>query len=155
MESVGYEASSRQREPRRRLLVHRQRHEALRWCVLLAIPTFALLVMAGWAVLGASSAPPPSALPRTNVELEATVKTVDTDGGTVLLESEMLGIFGATLYVTSDTKVLLAEGEHGDLADLEEGADVRAAYDLTAGRKMATRIVVIPKDAGAEGRSRK
>jgi hypothetical protein len=82
------------------------------------------------------------------------VKKVDDDGATVHLTSERLGIFGATLYVTKDTKVELAEGNEGKVADLHEGTRVRARYDLVAGRKMAMRIVVVPKDAGADSRPR-
>ena len=160
--AVEYEDSGRERVlQRRRLLrrheqlrrrdqVRRRCQDALRWCVLFSAPTLALFGMAVWAMSGESS-PRPSALPRTNVELEATVKAVDAGGGKVHLTSEMLGIFGATLYVTSDTKVELAGGKHGNVADLHEGTDVRAAYDLTEGRKMASRIVVVPKGAGAEG----
>ena len=78
------------------------------------------------------------------------MKKVDDDGATVHLTSERLGIFGATLYVTEDTKVEIAEGKEGKVADLHEGTRVRATYDLIAGRKMATRIVVAPKDAGSD-----
>ena len=130
-----------------------QRPSQLRWYGLFSIPTLALLAMGAWALFGGgSSPPPPAARPRTNVDVEATVKKVDDDGATVHLTSEMLGIFGATLYVTKDTKVELAEGKEGKIADLHEGTRVRARYDLIAGRKMATRIVVAPKEASAESR---
>ena len=82
------------------------------------------------------------------------VKKVDDDGATVHLTSEMLGIFGATLFVTKDTKIELAEGKEGKVADLPEGTRVRASYDLVAGRKMAKSIVVVPRDADAGADSR-
>jgi hypothetical protein len=135
--------------------VRRQRRQSqARWYVLFSIPTLALAAMAAWVVLGGTAPPAPAARPRTHVDLEATVKKVDADGGTVHLTSDMLGIFGATLYVTKDTKVELAEGKPGKVTDLQEGTNVRASYDLIAGRKMATRIVVAPREAAAEGRPR-
>ena len=140
----GYEDSSRRRQ------VRRQRLNTVRWYVLFSIPTLALITMGAWAMFGGSSPPPPTARPRTNVDVEATVKKVDEDGATVHLTSEMLGIFGATLYVSKDTKVDLGEGKEGKLTDLQEGTRVRASYDLSAGRKMATRIVVMPKEATAD-----
>ena len=142
-------------EPSRQRQLRRQRrHSRLRWYVLFSIPTLALGAMAAWALFGSSTPSATPVRPRTHVELEATVKKVDGDGGTVHLTSDMLGIFGATLYVTKDTKVELAEGKAGNLTDLQEGTHVRASYDLIAGRKMATRIVVVPKEAAAERRPR-
>ena len=146
--SDGSEDASRQRQRRR------QRQSQLRWYVLFSIPILALLGMGAWALSGGSSPPPPAARPRTSVDLEASVKKVDDDGVSVHLTSEMLGIFGATLYVTKDTKVEIAEGKEGKVTDLREGMRVRAAYDLVAGRKMATRIAVVPKDADADSRPR-
>jgi hypothetical protein len=143
------EEPSRQRQLRRQ-----RRRNRLRWYVLFSIPTLALGAMAAWALFGGSTPSATTARPRTHVELEATVKKADGDSGTVHLTSDMLGIFGATLYVTKDTKVELSEGKAGTLTNLQEGTHVRASYDLIAGRKMATRIVVVPKEAAGEGRPR-
>ena len=132
----------------------RERGTRLKWYVLFAIPTLALLAMAAWVVLGGSNPPAQSARPRTGIDVEATVKTVDVDGPTVHLTSDMLGIFGATLYLTNNTRIELANGQQGKLSDLQEGMLVRASYDLSEGRKMATRIVALGKEADADGRPR-
>ncbi|MCI0549038.1 MAG: hypothetical protein L0027_17375 [Candidatus Rokubacteria bacterium] len=76
-------------------------------------------------------------------DVEGTVKRVDTSERTVELASEMLGIFGATLRVTDETRIEV-NGKPAALADLPEGALARASYEMSFGRKIARSIIATP-----------
>jgi Cu/Ag efflux protein CusF len=76
------------------------------------------------------------------MEVNATVKKVDSTTGTVELTSDLLGIFGATLHVTPGTRIV-AEGKPTTLTSLREGDQVKAAYDVRGGRKTAQWINVL------------
>lgn len=124
--------------------LRRQRRERRMWYVLFSVPTVMLIGMIAWSLLKPGPPPPPRL--RSSVEVEATVKNVDPEAASVLLTSEMLGMFGITLFVTTDTKIELEEGKPGSLLDLQEGIHVRTTYDVRQGRKVASRISVVPKD---------
>lgn len=70
---------------------------------------------------------------------DATVRKVDLADSQVELASDLLGLFGARLRVTDSTEILL-DGLQARLADLPEGARVRASYELKDGMKVARTI---------------
>ena len=76
--------------------------------------------------------------------LEGKVKKVDLTAGTVQVSTGLFGIFGRTLAVSPDTQVQI-EGRQGTLADVSEGAQVKASYELREGKNIATRIELMPQ----------
>ena len=97
--------------------------------------------------LPGGSTPSPSERPTekalTMGMLEGAVKKVDPAAGTLQVSSGPFGILGRTLEVTTDTQIQV-EGRHGSLADLREGAKVKAAYESRDGKNVATQIEVMP-----------
>ena len=94
-------------------------------------------------------APPMSpAAPATPVagSLEGKVTKVDLPSGTVQVSTGLFGLFGRTLSVTGETQVQV-EGRQGTLADLSEGAQVKASYEMREGKNIATRIELMPQAA--------
>jgi Cu/Ag efflux protein CusF len=75
--------------------------------------------------------------------LEGSVKEVDPGAGTVHVSSGPLGVLGKTLEVTDSTQIQV-EGRKGTLADIREGAQVKASYESHDGKNVATRIDVTP-----------
>ena len=75
--------------------------------------------------------------------VEGSVKTVDPGAGTVHISSEPLGAVGRTLEVTDWTQIQV-EGRQATLADIREGAHVRASYESHEGKNFATQIDVMP-----------
>ena len=75
--------------------------------------------------------------------LEGSVKKVDPAAGMLQVSSGPLGMFGRTLEVNDGTDIQV-EGRKGTLADLQEGAKVKASYEARDGRNVATRIEVVP-----------
>lgn len=94
-------------------------------------------------------APPTSpAAPATPVagSLEGKVTKVDLPAGTVQVATGLFGLLGRTLSVTGETQVQV-EGRQGTLADLAEGAEVKASYEMREGKNIATRIELMPQAA--------
>jgi Cu/Ag efflux protein CusF len=89
---------------------------------------------------------PPAARPPIPSEVEGTVKKVDVASGTVQLSTGLWGLFGRTLAVTGDTQIQL-EGRQASLADLREGARVKASYETAEGKSVAKRIEVMAPPA--------
>lgn len=122
---------------------------------LAASVAFGLAVAAGPALAQTLQAPPreslgtvpaPGAVPapgKATGMLEGAVKKVDPGAGTVQISSGPLGIFGRTLEVNSSTQIQV-EGRQGSLADLQEGAKIKASYESREGKNVATRIEVVP-----------
>jgi Cu/Ag efflux protein CusF len=110
-----------------------------------------LIVTAGsaWAQAQAPMPAPPSA-PAAPVpgSLEGKVKKVDLTVGTVSVSRGWFGLFGKTLAVSSDTQIQV-EGRQGTLADVTEGAKVKALYETREGKNVATRIEVVPPQSPA------
>ncbi len=84
---------------------------------------------------------PAPARPMTS-EVEGTVKKVDSGSGTVQVSTGLWGLFGRTLAVTGETQIQL-EGRQATLADIREGARVKASYEVSEGKSVAKRIEVM------------
>jgi Cu/Ag efflux protein CusF len=123
--------------------------------------TVAILAIAATSVLaqtpstpppGPATAPAPSAPPATRPmpdarapqpsEVEGKVSKVDSATQTVRVSSGFLGMFGRTLEVTGNTDIQM-DGRQASLADIREGARVKAAYEQRNGKNVATRIEVM------------
>ena len=78
--------------------------------------------------------------------LDGKVTKVDLTAGTVQVSTGLFGLFGRTLSVTGETQVQV-EGRQGTLADLSEGAQVKASYEMREGKNIATRIELMPQAA--------
>jgi Cu/Ag efflux protein CusF len=74
-------------------------------------------------------------------QFEGTVKKVDPAAGTLEV-SRLLGLLGATIQVTPDTRIMV-KGQDSSLADIREGASVKASYESQGGRNVATMIEVL------------
>ncbi len=85
----------------------------------------------------------------TTKEVEGTVKKVDPTAKSVQVSSGLLGLFGATLEVTDDTKINV-EGKDGSLSDIREGAKVKASYESREGKNVAKSIDVMPAEEKAQ-----
>ena len=115
----------------------------------------ALLALVVAPVLAQTQSPaPPSATPRPAPEkampekakeVEGTVKKVDPATKSVQVSSGLLGIFGATLEITDQTKINV-QGKDGALSDIREGAKVKASYESRDGKNLAKSIDVMPAE---------
>jgi hypothetical protein len=88
---------------------------------------------------------PEKSMPEKAKEVEGTVKKVDPAKKEVQVSSGLLGIFGATLEVTDATKINV-QGKDGSLADIREGAKVKASYESRDGKNVAKSIDVMPAE---------
>jgi Cu/Ag efflux protein CusF len=117
-----------------------------------AVAVGMILMVTGGSVWAQAQSPmpaPPSA-PAAPMpgSLEGKVKKVDLTVGTVSVSRGWFGLFGKTLAVSSDTQVQI-EGRQGTLADVSEGATVKASYEVREGKNVATRIEVLPPPSPA------
>jgi Cu/Ag efflux protein CusF len=92
---------------------------------------------------GGPAGSPNVSRPVVNAALKGTVKKVDPGARTVQVSSGLLGLFGRTLEVNSDTQIQV-EGKQATLADIHEGSKVKASYETREGKNIATRIDVMP-----------
>jgi len=88
---------------------------------------------------GGPAAPGARAIERPLAPIEGTVKKVDPAARTVQISTGFFGIFGRTLEVTDETQIQI-EGREATLAELQEGAKVKASYELREGKSVVTRI---------------
>lgn len=91
--------------------------------------------MSGGGTAPASRCASGTQLP-TPKEVEGTVKRVDPGERTVQISSGILGIFGTTVEVTDETEIMV-QGRKGSLADVQEGAKVKASYEARQGENVA------------------
>lgn len=84
--------------------------------------------------------------------VEGTVKKVDPVGGTLRVSSGPFGLFSKMLEVGPDTQISV-DGRDSNLAEVREGAKVKAAYETRNGRMMATRIEAVPSEQATSNRS--
>jgi colicin import membrane protein len=92
----------------------------------------------------------------TPAQVEGMVKKVDPGAQTVDISSGLFGMMGRRLEVNDRTTIQM-EGRQATLADIREGAKVKASYEAQAGKNVATAIEVIPAermDAGSAPASR-
>ncbi len=85
---------------------------------------------------------------KTTKEVEGTVKKVDPAAKSVQVSSGLLGLFGATLEVNAETKINV-QGKDGSIADIQEGAKVKASYESRDGKNVAKSIDVMPEEEKA------
>jgi colicin import membrane protein len=104
---------------------------------------------------GGADRPMPEARPApqtTTGMVEGTVKKVDPMGGTLRVSSGPFGLFSKMLEVGPDTQVSV-DGRDSNLAEIREGAKVKAAYETRNGRTIATRIETVPSGQATSHRS--
>lgn len=95
------------------------------------------------------SAPATSPAEKRAAEVEGSVKKVDPGAQTVEVSSGIFGIMGRTLEVNDRTTIQM-NGRQATLADIREGAKVKAAYEARDGKNVATMIEVLPADASKD-----
>ena len=109
-----------------------------------------------------STAPKPTSPSMSPVEkarpaqVQGTVKKVNPGAQTVDISSGLFGMMGRRLEVNDRTAIQL-DGRQATLADIQEGAKVKASFEAQAGKNVATAIEVIPSertDAGSAPASR-
>jgi hypothetical protein len=93
--------------------------------------------------------PPPAAAtpaPETAKEkqIEGKVSKVDPLAKTVGVSTGLFGLLGATVRVADDTQIRI-EGQPATLADIKEGARVKASYEVRDGKNLAKSIEVMPE----------
>jgi Cu/Ag efflux protein CusF len=123
----------------------------------LALATALVALVVAPAMAQTQTAPPPrpaapATVPEkpTTKEVEGTVKKVDAAAKSVQVSSGLLGIFGATVNVTDETKINV-QGKEGALTDIREGAKVKAAYESRDGKNMAKTIDVLEEPKAPAG----
>jgi Cu/Ag efflux protein CusF len=92
----------------------------------------------------ASAAPAPE--PPQERQIEGTVSKVDPLAKTVGISTGLFGLLGATVLVGDDTQIRV-DGKPGTLAEIKEGAKVKASYEKREGRNLAKSIDVMPAEA--------
>jgi Cu/Ag efflux protein CusF len=95
------------------------------------------------------SAPAASPAEKRAAEVEGSVKKVDPGAQTVEVSSGIFGIMGRTLEVNDRTTIQM-NGRQATLADITEGAKVKAVYEARDGKNVATMIEVLPADASKD-----
>jgi Cu/Ag efflux protein CusF len=85
---------------------------------------------------------PPVPAETLSKNVEGTVKKVDSAAKSVQVSSGLLGLGGATMSVTEETKITV-QGKEGSFADIREGAKVKAAYESRGGKNVAKSIEVM------------
>ena len=83
-------------------------------------------------------------------QVEGTVKKVDPGAQTVDISSGLFGMLGRRLEVNDRTTIQM-DGRQATLADIQEGAKVKASYEAQAGKNVATAIEVIPSEHTGAG----
>ena len=118
------------------------------WGIALA---FTVAMSAGLAMAQAQVPPPRPADQPIPGMLEGSVQKIDPAAGTVQVSWGPWGpsgVLGRTLEVTGDTKIQV-EGRQGTLADVREGATVKASYESFEGKTVAKEIEVMPAEPAA------
>src|SRR5262249_52546038 len=87
-------------------------------------------------------APAPPADKASTGMVEGVVKKVEPGAGNLEVSAGPLGILGKPLEVTDSTQILV-QGRQATLADVREGARVKASYENRDGKNVATQINVM------------
>lgn len=131
--------------------------------------SYVRMTMLGVAMIGATAGavwaqmPPPrpapgverpagEATPTTTGVVEGTVKKIDPAARTVRVSTGLFGFFGKTLEIVPDTRITV-DGRDANLAEVREGAKVKAFYETRSGRTIATQIEAIPSEQTSSRRS--
>jgi hypothetical protein len=107
--------------------------------VLLALAVCPWRVHAQQSMPSVQSSPPEPA----ETSVEGKVKKVNPAKKTLEVSIGLSGVWGKILEVTDGTQIQ-AEGRQATLADIPEGAKVRASYETRVGKSFATRIDLLP-----------
>lgn len=104
-----------------------------------------LAAVGPWRVQAQQSIPsmqgsPPAA---GDASFEGKVKKVNPAARTLEVSIGPWGLWGKTLEVTDGTQIRI-EGRQATLADIPEGAKVKASYETRVGKNFATRIDLAP-----------
>ncbi len=130
-------------------------------CAVRGIAILLVMGVAAGPALAQMQTPPPSGPPvakpsaeRTAIGVvEGAVRNVDRGAGMLQVSTGPFGIFWKTLEVTGDTQIQV-EGRQATLADIREGAPVKASYETRETKNVAKTIeVTAPTQPG--GRSGK
>jgi len=111
--------------------------------VLLAVAVCPWRVHAQQFMPGVQSSPPAPAETSAETSVEGKVKKVNPAAKTLEVSIGLSGLWGKVLEVTDGTQIQ-AEGRQATLADIAEGAKVRASYETRVGKSFATRIDLLP-----------
>jgi len=105
---------------------------------LMAITVSLALVVAPWRAEAQSSPSAPA-----EASVEGKVKKVNPAARRLEVSVGALGLWDKTLEVTEGTQIQ-ADGQRATLADIPEGAKVKASYETRVGKNFATRIDLLP-----------
>jgi colicin import membrane protein len=126
---------------------------------MMGVALCAMAAGAAWAQIpqptpgtGMTADRPAATAAATSGMVEGTVKKVDPMAGTLRVSSGLFGLFGKTLQIGPDTQVSV-DGRDSNLAEIREGAKVKASYETRNGRTVATRIEAIPSAQPSSRRS--
>ena len=110
-----------------------------------AVAVLLAVVMGPWRVEAQPSMPGGQSSPSAPAEasLEGKVKKVDPAARRLEVSIGLLGLWDKTLEVTDGTQIQV-EGRQATLADIPEGAKVKASYETRAGKSFATHIDLLP-----------
>lgn len=93
---------------------------------------------------------PPASAPAEKkiLEVEGKVSQVDHAKKTLKISSGFLGLGGATMSLTDETKVQV-NGKDASIAEIRQGTKVKATYESQNGQNIAKSIEVKPEEAPA------
>jgi Cu/Ag efflux protein CusF len=115
------------------------------WGIVLALT----VAMSTGSAMAQAQVPPPRPADQPIAGMfEGSVQKIDPAAGTVQVGWGPSGALGRTLEVTGDTKIQV-EGRQGTLADVREGAKVKASYESFEGKNVAKEIEVMAAEADA------
>jgi hypothetical protein len=97
--------------------------------------------------------PAPEARPPEPREVEGTVSKVDPASQTIGVSRGWFGLLGRTLQVTDQTEIRV-NGRGASLGEIQEGAKVKASFEIREGKNVAKSIEVSPDLPPAKGASR-
>ena len=120
-------------------------------CVVLGTAAVLVIGAAAGPGLAQMQAPPagkPPAEQTTMGMLQGAVKNVDPGAGTLQVSTGPFGMLRKTLEVTGDTQIQV-EGRQATLADIREGATIKASYEMRETKNVATKIEVTPSPQGS------
>jgi len=112
---------------------------------LMAIAVLLAVVGGPWRAEAQQSMPGGQSSPSAAAEasVEGKVKKVNPAARSLEVSVGILGLWDKTLEVTEGTQIQ-ADGQKATLADIPEGAKVKASYETRVGKNFATHIDLLP-----------